>query len=102
MNVKASGGTKIDKTTNQNRKKNVLANVAVRLSMTMNGEIEFIVVLSAIRRCVMANREVAYILALYYLDMALKSGKIARQTYEFLLRKLSEKYSPLVPKNRAL
>lgn len=102
MNVKASGGIRTDKTINQNRKKNVFAIVVVRLSMTMNGEIEFIVVLSAIRRCVMANREVAYNLGLYYLDKALKSGKIARQTYEFLLRKLSEKYSPLVPKNKAL
>lgn len=70
--------------------------------MTMNGEIEFIVVLSVIRRCDMANREIAYNFALYYLDMALRNGKMARQTYEFLLRKLSEKYNPLVPKYKAL
>ncbi len=50
----------------------------------------------------MENKELAYRLALCYLDGAFKSNKIARQTYEFLLQKINEKYAPIVPKNKAI
>jgi len=50
----------------------------------------------------MANKELAYKLAVFYLDEALRTKKIARQTYEFLLQKINKKYNPIVPKNKAI
>lgn len=50
----------------------------------------------------MANKELAYKLAVFYLDEALRTNKIARQTYEFLLQKINKKYNPIVPKNKAI
>jgi len=70
--------------------------------MITHGVKEFIAVICAIRRCDMANKELAYKLAVFYLDEALRTKKIARQTYEFLLQKINKKYNPIVPKNKAI
>lgn len=95
--ARISGGIKTDKVETPKRRLKSLVFVAVRSSMTMLGEVAGIAVVSAIRRCVMADREMAYNLALCYLDAAYKESKITRQTYNFLLKKLNEKYSPIVP-----
>ena len=96
--AKISGGTKTDRAETPKERLQSLAFVAVRGSMTTLGDAVNIAVASATRRCVMTDREMAYNLALCFLDKAYKERKITRQTYNFLLQKLNEKYNPLVPK----
>ena len=96
--ARINGGTKTDRAETPKERLQSLAFVAVKHSMTMLGDAVNIAVASAIRRCVMADRELAYNLALCFLDKAYKERKITRQTYNFLLQKLNEKYIPLVPR----
>ena len=96
--ARISGGTKTGRVETPKERLQSPAFVAVRGSMTMLGDAVNIAVASAIRRCVMADRELAYNLALCFLDKAYQERKITRQTYNFLLQKLNEKYNPLVPR----
>lgn len=96
--ARIGGGTKTDRAETRRERSRSLAFVAVKHSMTMLGDAVNIAVASATRRCVMADRELAYNLALCFLDKAYKERKITRQTYNFLLQKLNEKYSPFVPR----
>lgn len=48
------------------------------------------------------SNEMAYSISIYFLENAVNSGIIDRITFSILLRKLNEKYNPIVPKKNSL